>query len=384
MSPFIARNIVRKIAQCCLLLLTCMLGRYVLAAEQPDENSEQHSATPSEAEILAVVDEVLAANANTSEISMSENRAEQPDTHAPEAIDPAVLERAQQDRVRYARIITELENSTSQNIYNPELTEAYLNLAGTLETLSLFEEASVLYNQALQTTRIGSGLDSLEQIPILERLLANSQTQQEWDNVDTDVHLIFHIARRNFPVGDPRRLSALEKLGKWKLKAATEALVDGYARDARDALGLYDTELELVEAMDDYEGKSLHMAALHLGEARAMLVLAAQTYARPLTDYQTSGRETITTQTCRNVRMADGRIIQVCETIEVPNIDYYLDPSLRKNQEIGQYLEDIRENITLAYDALQDDGDVETRIALLAEMQELTESYNTFVTKNSL
>jgi len=378
MSTFTFRNL----SKCCLFWFTCALGHAACAADDnPPAGTTPEITTLGEANILAIVDE-----ARTDNPTDTENTADQPEaqTQEPDTIDPDIIARTEQDRIRYAQAITELENSTNQNIYNPELTEAYLNLAGTLEKLSLFDEATEVYNQALQTTRIGNGLNSLEQIPILERMLENNQTMQQWDAADSNAHLIFHIARRNFPAGDPRRISALDKLGKWKLKSAEQELLDGYNNDAWEALGLYDNELELLEDKGDHEVQGVQMAALHLGKARAALALASQTFARPISDYQTPGQQTITTQRCVPVTLADGRVIRVCETVEVPNLEYYLDPSLRKNQEISQHLEDIREGIVLAYYALQEDGDTEARIALLEEVQVLTNSYNTFVSDNSL
>jgi DNA repair ATPase RecN len=84
------------------------------------------------------------------------------------------------------------------------------------------------------------------------------------------------------------------------------------------------------------------------------------------------------------VLLPNGSVRQECETVEIPNIDYYLNPSARKNQEISSNLQEIRRSIGDAYEQLQKEGDLAQRNALLAEMQNLTNAYNTFVTENAL
>lgn len=314
----------------------------------------------------------------------SENReplvSDSPDSEQ----DDARFEEALADRAKHEQVIASLENSVSQYAYSAELTEAYLNLAGTLEVLEQYEDAAKVYDQALQTIRISNGLNSLEQIPVLEQLQENYLIQQNWDAVDSNAHLIYHIARRNYALGDSRRFQALDKLGQWKLKAANEELISDFRVYARDTLTLYSSEISLLENTGDYADKGIHLATLHLGEARANLSMAKQVMDRPLSDYRTTAQQTITTQRCRLVRLGDGKVTQICETVEVPNIDYYLDPSIMKNQDINQNLLGIRKSISKAFEELQKDGNVEQRNALLAEMQELTKTYNAFVTDNSL
>lgn len=307
------------------------------------------------------------------------------DTEAQAAIDEALILQARVDRDRYEQVVADLELQASADTWNADLNEAYLNLAGTLDVLGIHDEAAIVYDKALQNTRIGNGLNNLQQLPILEALLENSLEQQDWEKADSYAHLAFHIARRNYAIGDTRRTDALNRLSQWKLRVAKEELTGSYRQYARDTIAIYRTEMNLVEeTAGDFENEGVYLASLHLGEARAKLALAEQVLEQPLGDFRTTGQQTITTQRCRPMRLPDGRMTQICETVEVPNIDYYLDPSVRKNQEISQNLLDIRRAILDAFDELQKDGDIGQRNALLAEMQEITKAYNAFVTDNSL
>ena len=106
---------------------------------------------------------------------------------------------------------------------------------------------------------------------------------------------------------------------------------------------------------------------------------------RPLTDYMMGQPRSTTTTRCYLVRLPNGRSTQVCETVEVPNLDYYIDPSQRQYQEISRNLNDIRGAISYAFEIVQtEEAYTEKQNSLLLEIQQLTESYNTFVTENAL
>ncbi|MDG2175077.1 MAG: tetratricopeptide repeat protein [Gammaproteobacteria bacterium] len=296
--------------------------------------------------------------------------------------DEKAHEQALLDRDSYEQIINELENNSGQNAYSNELSEAYLNLAATSFSLGDFDKAAETYDQALQIIRISTGLNSLQQLPILQVLLETSVARSDWQAVDTNAHLIFHINRRNFPAGDRRRVEALIQLGTWKIKAASEDMLGGFRDKTEEAADLYSNEIRQLESLDDYEGKDLNLATLYLGEARSNIALAMNILEKPLSDYSTGQQRTTMTQKCRLVRLANGTVTQICETVEVPNMQYYLDPSIRKNQEISMTLATIRRAITNTFDMLKEESPGEQSDQLFIEMQEVTEAYNTFVTKN--
>jgi len=305
-----------------------------------------------------------------------------------ETLDPSLYQQAMEDRTQHEALIAQLEMNASRDAYSADLAEAYLGLAGTLETLRLYEEASVTYEKALQTVRVSNGLYSLEQIPVLEALLSNAETTANWKSVDSNLHLISHIARKSFLPGDPRRTAALTRLSAWKTRASTESLLSGFRNSAQEAVNLMTSEIRLLEGLENRDETGLQLASLYLGEARAKLGLAREILERPLSDYSTGASDTITTQRCYAVRLPDGTYRQVCETVEMPNLDFYIDPSNRKYQDVSRNLVDTRKAITQAYEELnhqgEHEGEMEEKAALLAEMQLLTDNYNSFVSRNGL
>ena len=85
-----------------------------------------------------------------------------------------------------------IENIQSgMGIYDASLIEAYLDLAAFYFDLEDYQNSSRIYSDALQVSRVNTGLYSLEQIPIIESLIENSHRTEEWQNTD-DLSLI-HI-----------------------------------------------------------------------------------------------------------------------------------------------------------------------------------------------
>ena len=292
---------------------------------------------------------------------------------------------AMANREQYTQLINQLELEAGADAYRPALSQAYMDLGLTLQTLEQHDEAAEAFDKALQSVRISDGLNSPLQLPMLQELYNSNLANADWEGADVYAHLMYYVARKSFAAGDERRLAALQQMGNWKLKAESENLLSEYSNALGSAIETYEQEIELLQSMP-LEGNNLTLATLYLGEARLKMILAQQIYDRPLTEYQTPGRERSTTTTrCFFVRLANGSVTQMCETIEVPQLDFYTVPNDMKLREISGNLKDIREALVKAFTLLQIEMEqVEKRDELLAEMNQITESYNTFVTEHSM
>jgi tetratricopeptide (TPR) repeat protein len=316
------------------------------------------------------------------------SQTESPDLDSVESLTPEEQEKIQQavlKREQYIQIIDQLELEAGADVYGAELLETYRDLGFTYYTLKQYEEAVAAFDKALQLVRIGNGLNSVQQLPVLQEILISNEDMNNWEAVDVNSHLIFHINRKNFPVGDERRIQALNELGKWTLKAVSGELIENIQSNSGDLIELYKNEIRQVEELDDYDGKNFQLASLYLGEARAKMSITKVIIEKPLTDYMTGQPQSTTSTRCYLVRLPNGKATQVCETIEVPNLDYYIDPSQMQYQQINRNLNDIRRAISDAFEIVQtEEGYPEKQNALLMEIQQITESYNTFVTENAL
>ncbi len=270
-------------------------------------------------------------------------------------------------------------------VYAAELQETWFELGSTLQALEAWEEATQAFNSAWQAARISGGLEDPEQLPVLRRLLGSQRAAEQWEQADATAHLIQHISNRAHAPGSPERLDALLQLGRWKLLAARDALLPDSFGAALSASQLYAVEIARLEGMADYPGRRIQLATLHLEQASAEFLLANQIREQPLQEYFVSGNRSTTMLQCSVTRLPDGRAQQICMPVEVPNLDFYVDPANRKSQDIWRHLGGMRDGIEAAYTYLRDETEqIAERDALLSDMEGLTASYNGFVTGNGL
>jgi hypothetical protein len=279
-------------------------------------------------------------------------------------------------------VIAQLE--TSQGAYGAELSEAYFQLGTTERTLELPEAAVETFGKALQSLKIGYGLYDLRQLPILEEMLTTYETLENWEEVDSIHHLIHFITARNPDADAELRFQSLVQLGRWKLQSEVDGLLPNREGSANEVLKLYENEIEKLEAYANYPDKSIHLATLYLDLAEVEFSEAKAKYAMPITEFGLVGQSSISTVSCVTFMGRDGKPVQSCTNVEVPNPSYYMEPSNKKNMEIRKHLDEMRDDVMQAYSALQNVTEgADQRVELLAEVQRLTREYNDFATMNS-
>jgi hypothetical protein len=292
---------------------------------------------------------------------------------------------ASANRDAYQQTISTIE--ARQGVYTLELSEAYVGLGNALRTLDEPTAAAEAYGKALQALRIGYGLDDLRQLAVLEELRATQEALGDWDEVDSANHLMFYIAKHNSEASQELRVKLLLNLGRWIRKAAAEELISDLDANAKDLAELYDNEISQLEATAPYTGRGTHLAALYLDLAATELSEAKRKYEMPLSEFQTPGagdQRTTTQQTCFTAIDRNGRTVQSCtDPVEVPNINFYLQPNVRKSTEIRQHLGEVENRVMQAFRTLQDDpAEAATQTELLDEVHRLTGEYNEFVALN--
>jgi hypothetical protein len=286
---------------------------------------------------------------------------------------------------QYENLITSLE--ARQGVYTEELSEAYMGLGYALRKLERHEDAREAFGKALQALRISFGLRDLRQLPVLEELVATNEAMRAWDDVNAANHLIYHVAKHNQTGTEELRMKYLSQLGDWIHRADRENLIPEFNASALRLSELYNSEIERLEALENYAGKSGHLAALYLDLAETELLEAKRKFELPITDFQTPGggeQRSITTQQCVTGIDRNGRAFTYCTApTEVPNLNYYLGPNAQKATEIRKHLTEVESKVVLAFNTLQDEpaaADVQT--ALLTEVQRLTKEYNAFIALN--
>jgi hypothetical protein len=329
----------------------------VADAEQAKEQAEAN--TPVQAE--AVADEAT------------------PDTPPPP--DPERMRALLEQRARLEARVEELELQGGSAA--TELQQVWMDLGLVLDEMQLHAEAGSAFDAAWQSVRSNGGLEDPQQLTPLRHMLASQHAQQDWEQADVTSQLIHHISRRAHAPGSDARLDGVLQLGRWKLLAARDELLENPLQHAQAASTLYQQEIQQLLTLEPWPARNLQLATLHLERASAEYLVASQIRDQPLQDYVVGGQRSTTMVQCQLVRLPDGRVQQLCAPVEIPNIEYYVDPTNRKNQEMWRHLDDMKDGIQAAYQYLtQETQDAAARDLLLEDMQILTGAYNEFVTGN--
>lgn len=133
------------------------------------------------------------------------------------------------------------EIETEYDAYDGAIGELSFDLANALASLGRADEAHAAYRRALHVTRINSGLNAIEQIPILEAVLNLHTKAHELDESGDILHRLRVIHQDNYPALDPNNINMLERMGIWHLSAY-------YSRqDSKRIFHLIDASAALIE-----------------------------------------------------------------------------------------------------------------------------------------
>ncbi|MDA9611718.1 tetratricopeptide repeat protein [OM182 bacterium] len=117
----------------------------------------------------------------------------------------------------YTKSVDLIENDGGA--WNPELVENLAALAGLTQKQGRHDEAVKLFNRAIHVTRIGVGLHALNQIQLLEGLIASEQALENWEAVDNKYDYLLYLQERAYGRNDSRLIPLFESLGDWNIKA---------------------------------------------------------------------------------------------------------------------------------------------------------------------
>jgi hypothetical protein len=271
-----------------------------------------------------------------------------------------------------------------QDVYTPAQGQAFLEQANDQATRGNYSEALKQYGNALQVVRIAEGLNSLNQLPILQAQLKLLEKTRQWQRYDETLTLVYTLSQDQLPAGDDRRIQALNQLAKWKFKATEEELLEDLSRDSAHMVERYEEELRLIEHSGITNIADFTFSSLKLGEAYARLSQLSNTIKKPLGEYRSvTSRPTMERTPCRTttVRGDRGDPQQACMQAPGPNLDYYRVPQRKKDQEVRKQLEALRISILDAAKTLEEKPDFPDRDLLVEEFRFLAESFTEIVSQ---
>ena len=216
------------------------------------------------------------------------------------------------------------EMQGSQGIYAPQLQEAYADLGALYDEIEDFDSAISVYTDALQISRINTGLYSEQQIPVIRSLIESNGRLRNWQEADDLQELQYHISSRLYGLDDPAYLDAAQDYGDWKLRLLRENLLDlgyrAYSRSAEDLSDFYERLIANMDVQPNYRPEN--MIDIFQGKSEADLVLVRAIASTPYTAFEGTASRYVYEQRCRNVRNRTGQIVRECVNVQVENPRY--------------------------------------------------------------
>lgn len=182
---------------------------------------------------------------------------------------------AKQSITRYQEKIRELQSRYGAS--DPRLAESLLGLGLACRAADRHEQAADAFKQALYIVRMNNGLENLDQLPYLNRLIEENTTLGRWKELDHNYYYLYWVYKRNYGDNDPRLLPVIERVTGAQLQIynASPKLFIGNSLKQREALvdkavaiieSHYGrTDPRLVEALNRVALNDYYMA-LHTGK----------------------------------------------------------------------------------------------------------------------
>ena len=209
-------------------------------------------------------------------------------------------------------------------IYDQSLIEAYDDAARLYLELEDYESAAGALGEALQISRINSGLYSEQQLPLVKALINARSRIGQWQEVDDLAHLTHHISQRLYALSDRHYLSAAQDYGEWKLRVIRENLLQqnsrGLMNTSEDLSSFYNFVISGLEREADVDARG--MMALLQGKSQADIVMARNIANTPYDYFQGTESQYITQSRCQNRRNAAGEMVRQCVNVQVENPRY--------------------------------------------------------------
>ena len=245
-----------------------------------------------------------------------------------------------QAQVNLPRSIAEYEREiqareAEYGVYDPATGEFLLSVGLVYQSDGKHDEAVDAFARALQIKRVNEGLYSTGQLLILEQLIKSNIASANWEEVDRNYQQLLWINKRNYDAGDPRLLPVVDTVGRWKLKAYKEDLLDSSAISTiGESEKLFRDTIIILERQ--YGENDPRLINPLYGRALTNYQYAIEVANTPQDEFHGTGSPTRTQVMCRTVPTANGGARRICNTIRVPDPSYYASQSSSKDFALGQ------------------------------------------------
>jgi hypothetical protein len=131
--------------------------------------------------------------------------------------------------------------------YHGGLSQHLMTLGENYQSRGNHDDAAEVFRRAMHVSRIGEGLYSLSQVPMLERLIESNVASGDWESASESHHYLYWLHRRNFGEEDPRMLPVITKLSNWHLNAYALDVGSGLFQHLINAHNLYSMAVSIID-----------------------------------------------------------------------------------------------------------------------------------------
>ena len=223
----------------------------------------------------------------------------------------------------------------ADGVYDPATGEYLLSVGLVYQNDGEHEEAVKAFNRALQIKRVNEGLQGAGQLIILEQLIKSNIARADWEAVDQNYHQLLWVHKRNYDTGDPRLLPVIDMVGRWKLKAYKENLLESSAiTTIGESEKLFSNTINILQRQ--YGQHDPRLIDPLYGRALTNYQYAIEVANKPQDEFHGTGSPTRTQVVCRTVPTPNGGARRICNTIRVPDPNYYTSRASSKDFAVAQ------------------------------------------------
>ncbi|MBN8432432.1 hypothetical protein JF535_16440 [Microbulbifer salipaludis] len=184
----------------------------------------------------------------------------------------------------YRRRIEDME--AEHGAYGAGIDEQLMGLASALQRSGNHEEAVAEFRRAMLINRVNEGLYSLNQVPMIERMIESHIALNQWEEANDNHEYLFWLHAKNYGEKDPRMLPIINQLSNWHLQAYIDEKGATLFEHLINATNLYAlavdiisqnygaNDLRMVEALRGLKATNYYLAT-YTGEPQEAIVINA-------------------------------------------------------------------------------------------------------------
>lgn len=259
---------------------------------------------------------------------------------------------------RYQEQLSKLNSS-----YDETASEVFVTLAGIQHELGNFELANESYVEAIQSLRVSQGLNSEAQLSVMEAFNDSLYAQQNWEQLDSNLHLANYIAGKLFDPQDPRYIKSATSLASWKITAYQTGIYRAdNDRSVQEAAKIYRI---LIDALAESDPDLNEKKAGYLSAQGLAYYYSAQYVADlDLDEFRGLAPATGAQLQCYPLVMsADGPqpVRSACQSMDASDPEIYAAQQRAKNDMVRRHIASMRKSFAGAVEIMESEPAVSPR-----------------------